>query len=71
MVKKNTFLGFSNSYKISFERNDIINIEAGAFSGATTRVLVLDLNHLSDLRGDMWNGLNLLENLGLDFNELR
>ena len=70
VVKKNTFLGFANSYKISLEGNDIINIEAGAFAGTTTRFLVLDLNDMSDLRGDMWDGLNLLEKLGLDFNEI-
>ena len=70
-VKKDTFLGVLGSSvgRIKLELNKITNIEAEAFSGTSARILDLGGNDLSDLRADMWHGMDSLETLRLDLNE--
>ena len=70
MVKSHAFLKLHNIETIKLKNNKISNIESGAFYGAVSNYLDLGSNDLSDLRGDMWDGMNDTYFLNLGSNKL-
>ena len=72
VVRSNAFLKLRNLESINLLENRISSIEPGAFSGVAYKYFYLGLawNDLSDLRGDMWNGISSIDTLDLDDNKL-
>ena len=70
VVKNDTFRELNHIDTIYLHMNSISNIEPGAFSGITFNYLELGWNDLSDLRGDMWDGIKSIRWLSLVHNKL-
>ena len=72
VVRSNAFLKLKNLKSIHLYVNKISSIEPGAFSGVDYKHFYLDLgsNDVSELRGDMWNGIRSIGTLSLDGNKL-
>ena len=65
------FKGVESLHDISFNRNQINQIEDGTFSKFNAcEDLWLDQNDLSNIRAGMWEGLISLDRLAINFNKL-
>ena len=70
IVRNDTFLEVQDIDTIYLHMNNICNIEPGTFSGITFNYLELGWNNLSDLLGDMWDGIKSIRWLSLVHNKL-
>ena len=66
----NVFSRHTQLEAIDIDHNDISNIRPAAFSGVPTFWLDLQSNKLTEIRADMWEGLNSVLVLILSFNRI-
>ena len=71
-LRKNDFFHLTQCTRLELGHNSIAEIEAGAFLGLNELdTLELDHNQLTSVRGDMWEGLVVLQRLVLSWNNIK